>query len=190
MAPTLHTARLVMTPVGDHDLAPLNAHWNDPQVARWLWDATPVPLQTVTHLVARSTHTFQHAGWGLWALRPATEAPLIGTCGLSPLDPAPGIELLYSLTPTHWSKGLATEAASAVLVYAFTTLGLPEVMATTNDANHPSLHVLTRLGAVPTTRVQVGPHTYPCFTIHPLRTRVCSLEAPVAQWIEQRTSNP
>ena len=89
MAPTLHTARLVMTPVGDHDLAPLHAHWNDPQVARWLWDATPVPLQTVTHLVARSTHTFQHAGWGLWALRPATEAPQIGACGLGPSSPPP-----------------------------------------------------------------------------------------------------
>ena len=50
MAPTLHTARLVMTPVGDHDLAPLHAHWNDPKVARWLWDATPVPLQTVSDL--------------------------------------------------------------------------------------------------------------------------------------------
>jgi RimJ/RimL family protein N-acetyltransferase len=118
MAPTLHTARLVMTPVGDHDLAPLHAHWNDPQVARWLWDATPVPLKTVSDLVARSTQTFQHAGWGLWALRPATEAPLIGACGLSLFDPAPGTELLYSLAPTHWSKGLATEAATAVLAYA------------------------------------------------------------------------
>jgi hypothetical protein len=44
--------------------------------------------------------------------------PLIGACGLSPFDPAPGIELLYSLAPTHWSKGLATEAA-AVLAYAY-----------------------------------------------------------------------
>jgi hypothetical protein len=144
MAPTLHTARLVMTPVGDHDLAPLNAHWNDPQVARWLWDATPVPLQTVTHLVARSTHTFQHAGWGLWALRPATEAPLIGACGLGPFEPAPGIELLYSLA---------------------------------------------RLRATPMPRVQVGPHTYPGFRIRPTPTQVCSSKAPVAQWIEQRTSN-
>jgi [ribosomal protein S5]-alanine N-acetyltransferase len=167
MAPTLHTARLVMTPVGDHDLAPLHAHWNDPKVARWLWDATPVPLHTVSDLVARSTQTFQHAGWGLWALRPATEAPLIGACGLSLFDPAPGIELLYSLAPTHWSKGLATEAATAVLAYAFDTLTLPEVLATTDDGNHPSLRLLTRFDATPMPRVQVGPHTYPCFRIRP-----------------------
>ena len=165
MPPTIHTARLVLTPVEERDLAPLHAHWNDPLVARWLWDANPVPLQTVADLVARSTRRFQHAGWGMWALRPATDAPLIGACGLSSFEPAPGMELLYSLAPTHWSRGLATEAATAVLAYAFDILALPEVLATTDDGNHPSLRLLTRLGATPTSRIQVGPHTHPCFRI-------------------------
>jgi [ribosomal protein S5]-alanine N-acetyltransferase len=167
MPPTIHTARLVLTPVTERDLAPLHAHWNDPQVARWLWDADPVPLQTVAKLIARSAKTFQTHAWGLWALRPTHQAPLIGVCGLTPFEPTPGIELLYSLAPTHWSQGLATEAATAVLAYAFDTLDLPELFATTDDANHPSLRLLTRLNATPTTRVQAGPHTYPCFLIHP-----------------------
>jgi RimJ/RimL family protein N-acetyltransferase len=85
--------------------------------------------------------------------------------GLSPFEPVPGIELLYSLAPTHWSRGLATEAATAVLAYAFDTLALPEVLATTDDGNHLSLRLLTRLGATPTSRIQVGPDTYPCFRI-------------------------
>jgi RimJ/RimL family protein N-acetyltransferase len=169
MPPTIHTARLVLTPIEEPDLAPLHAHWNDPQVARWLWDANPVPLQTVANLITRSASTFQTDAWGLWALRPTHQASLIGVCGLSPFQPAPGIELLYSLAPTHWSRGLATEATTAVLAYAFDTLALPEVLATTDDANHPSIRLLTRLGAIPTARVQVGPHTYPCFLIHPPR---------------------
>lgn len=127
MSPTLHTARLVLTPVGDHDLAPLHAHWNDPQVARWLWDASPVPLQTVADLIAHSNGTFRTAARGLWAIRPAT----------------------------------------AVLAYAFDVLTLPEVLATTDDANKASIHLLTRLGATPTPRVQIGPHTYPSFRIRP-----------------------
>jgi RimJ/RimL family protein N-acetyltransferase len=167
MAPTVHTAHLVLTPVGDHDLAPLHAHWNDPQVGRWLWDANPVPLQTVVDLIARSTEAFQTFGWGLWAIRPATAAPLIGACGLSPFEPAPGIELLYSLAPAHWSRGLATEAAAAVLAYAFDVLTLPEVLATTDDANTASIRLLTRLGFTPTPRVQIGPNTYPSFRIRP-----------------------
>jgi ribosomal-protein-alanine N-acetyltransferase len=163
MAPTLHTAHLVLTPVGEDDVAALHAHWNTPQVARWLWDANPVPLQTVADLVTRSIQTFRNAGWGLWAVRLATEAPLIGVCGLSPFEPSPGIELLYSLAPAHWSRGLATEAATTVLAYAFDILALPEVLATTG--NHPSLRLLTRLGATPSPRVRVGPHTYACYRL-------------------------
>ena len=99
MPPTIHTARLVLTPVSERDLAPLQAHWSDPRVARFLWDAQPVPAQTVAAVIGRSAQTFTDAGWGLWALRPTHHAPLIGVCGLSPFDPTPGIELLYSLTP-------------------------------------------------------------------------------------------
>jgi Acetyltransferase (GNAT) domain len=115
---------------------------------------------------------------------------LIGVCGLCPFEHGPGVELLYSLAPSHWSQGLATEAATAVLAHAFDTLALPEVLATTDDANQASLRLLTRLGAVPTSRIRVGPHTYPCFTIHPTQHRgYAPPQAPVAQWIEQRTSN-
>jgi ribosomal-protein-alanine N-acetyltransferase len=169
MPPTIHTARLVLTPVSEQDLAPLQAHWNDPRIARFLWDAQPVPAQTVAAVISRSAQTFTDAGWGLWALRPTHHAPLIGVCGLSSFDLTPRIELLYSLAPTSWSQGLATEAATAVLAYAFDTLALPELLATTDDANHPSLRLLTRLDATPTTRVQVGSQTYPCFLIRPPR---------------------
>jgi [ribosomal protein S5]-alanine N-acetyltransferase len=165
MPATLTTARLRLTPVGDHDPAPLHAHWNDPRVARFLWDAQPVATATVADLIARSHHTFQTNGWGLWALRPGPDpqagiAP-IGVCGLCPFDHGPGVELLYSLAPTHWSQGLATEAATAVLTHAFETVGLEEVVATTDDANEPSLRLLTRLGAIPTAQVRVGPTPTP-----------------------------
>jgi hypothetical protein len=88
-------------------------------------------------------------------------------------------------SPHPLVKGLATEAATAVLAYAFDVLTLPEVLATTDDANKASIHLLTRLGATPTPRVQIGPHTYPSFRIRPpTPTRICSFRAPVAQWIE------
>ena len=177
MAPTLHTARLLLTRVGEQDLPTLHAHWNDPQVARWLWDAEPVPLPTVAALITRSTRTFDQSGWGLWALRRARDAPLLGVCGLSPFEHVPGgVELLYSLDPTEWSRGLATEAANAVLAYAFEVLALPEVLATTDDANTPSISTLTRLGATPAPRLQAGPDTYPCYRLHPQPPRYAPSE--------------
>jgi [ribosomal protein S5]-alanine N-acetyltransferase len=167
MPPTLRTPRLLLSPLEDRDLSALHAHWNDPQVARFLWDANPVPHQTVAEVIARSSQTFQTSGWGLWSLRLTAESPLIGVCGLSPLEHSNAVELLYSLTPSHWSQGLATEAATAVLAYAFGTLALPEILATTDDDNTASLRLLTRLGATPAPRLQVGQRTYPCFTIRP-----------------------
>jgi ribosomal-protein-alanine N-acetyltransferase len=167
MPPTLRTPRLLLSPLEDRDLTALHAHWNDPQVARFLWDANPVPLQTVAEVITRSSATFDVSGWGLWSLCLAAEAPLIGVCGLSPFEHGDGVELLYSLSPSHWSQGLATEAATAVLAYAFDTLALPEILATTDDANTPSVRLLTRLGATPAPRLQVGQNTHPCFTIRP-----------------------
>ena len=168
MAPTLHTARLLLTPVREQDLPAVHAHWNDPQVARWLWDAEPIPLQTVADLITRSTRTFQSSGWGLWALRPDPRRPPDRGVRPQPLRAPPGaVELLYSLDPAHWSNGLATEAATAVLAYAFDVLARPEILATTDDANTPSIRTLTRLGASPAPRLQAGPHTYPCYRLHP-----------------------
>ena len=166
MPPTLRTSRLLLSPLENRDLNALHAHWNAPEVARFLWDANPVPLQTVASVIARSTQTFQTSGWGLWSLRLTADPPLIGVCGLSLFEHGE-VELLYSLTPSHQSQGLATEAATAVLNYAFDTLALPEVIATTDDDNTPSLRLLTRLGATPTPRLQVGPNSYPCFVIRP-----------------------
>jgi RimJ/RimL family protein N-acetyltransferase len=176
MAPTLRTARLLLTPLEPADLVPLHAHWNDPEVGRWLWDGNPVSRQTVADVLATSTRTFATAGWGLWALRDAADAPLIGVCGLCRFEHAHGVELLYSLAPTRWSRGLATEAATAVLTHAFATLVLPEVYATTDDPNTASIRVLERLGATPTTRIHDGDRSYPCFVIRPgmLPTSPCS----------------
>src|SRR5215211_4904258 len=190
MAPTLHTARLLLTPVGDRDLHAVHAHWNDPRVARWLWDAEPVPLPTVAALITRSTRTFDQSGWGLWALRRARDAPLLGVCGLSPFEHVlGGVELLYSLDPTEWSRGLATEAANAVLAYAFEILALPEVLATTDDANTPPS--APSPASAPPRHPASRPARHLPLLPPPLpTTQVCSFRAPVAQWIEQRTSNP
>jgi ribosomal-protein-alanine N-acetyltransferase len=114
-------------------------------------------------VIADSSQTFKRFGWGLWSLRLTGEDPLIGVCGLRPFEHGDQAELLYSLAPPHWSNGLATEAASAVLAYAFATLALPEVRATTDEANLASRRLLTRLGATPTP----GSPATPSFTIRP-----------------------
>src|SRR3546814_2036740 len=46
----------------------------------------------------------------------------IGAISLRHSEPG-NLQLGYWLAPTHWRQGLATEAAQAVVVYGFETLG-------------------------------------------------------------------
>ena len=91
---------------------------------------------------------------------------LIGACGLAPsLDafgqlPAfqaadadrsrgytsPEVGLYYAVSPTYQRQGYATEAARALIDYAFTQLKLRRIVATTTYDNDASMEVMRRLG--------------------------------------------
>lgn len=62
-----------------------------------------------------------------------------------PLQPSGDPEIGWHFHPDHWGKGYATEAAAAVLAYAFNN-GVPKVVAVTNPANTASQRVCTRIG--------------------------------------------
>jgi RimJ/RimL family protein N-acetyltransferase len=78
--------------------------------------------------------------------RPAPAAsPLIGFAGARQW-PDGGPEVMYGLLRAWWGRGLATEAADAVLQHLFETLGYPAVAAATDPPNVASVRVMERLG--------------------------------------------
>jgi len=56
------------------------------------------------------------------------------------------IGLFWALFPEHWRKGYATEAAAAMVSYAFSQLRLRRIVATTENDNTRSIGVMRRLG--------------------------------------------
>lgn len=58
----------------------------------------------------------------------------------------PELGLFYALVPEHWGKGFATEAARAMVAYAFNELRVRRVVATTEHDNVRSIAVMRRLG--------------------------------------------
>jgi RimJ/RimL family protein N-acetyltransferase len=143
------SARLRFRRATADDVAALHAHWNAPLVRRYLWDDQEVALETVRAVVAASAADFARAGFGLWVLSDAQGA-LVGMCGLRPVEGTAEVEILYSLEPARWGSGLATEAAAAVLTYAFDVLSLPRVLGGIDEPNVASRRVLERLGMRPT----------------------------------------
>lgn len=142
--PVLRTARLVLAPVRAADVAGLLRHWNNVEIGRHLWDGTPIPRPTVEELVAASERDFREVGYGIWAVRRTGAGPIVGTCGLR--ERSGPAELLFSLDPAWRGRGLAIEAARAVLARALVVGG---VVAFTERGNGRSQRVLARIGLTP-----------------------------------------
>lgn len=144
--PALRTESLVLAPMSAAEAEELHRQWNDPAVGRFLWDGRPVSREEVDAVVAASAADFAQRGFGLWSAWSAANARLAGFCGLRVEAETGRVELLYALDRAWWGRGLATEAARAVLADAFDRLRLPVVYAATNPANAASWRVLERAG--------------------------------------------
>lgn len=59
------------------------------------------------------------------------------------------VEVVYSLEPEHWGRGVATAAAAEVLAHGFDGCGLEEILGGVDAPNFASAAVLRRLGMVP-----------------------------------------
>lgn len=141
----LTTSRLFLRPLGPGDTGWLLAHWNRPEIRRHLFDDEMASPQLVEEIVKDSEEDFATRGYGLWMI--LTGGAASGVCGLRATDDGLA-ELLYSLDPPFQHRGLATEAAAAVLDHAFRVLGLAEVVAEADEGNAASIQVVRHLGMV------------------------------------------
>ena len=92
------------------------------------------------------------AEW-VWAVTLRGSDVLLGTIGLTPEAGADTAELGYWLIPAQWGKGIATEAARAVVAFGFKNLGLSVITSGFFEDNPASGRVLHKLGFIETRRV-------------------------------------
>jgi RimJ/RimL family protein N-acetyltransferase len=156
----LALCRLGLSPVTRRDTGFLVAHWSDPEVRRFLFDASTASPDEITQTIDASANSFATVGYGLWVIRVLGETDPIGVVGLRPLDEL-GLEIIYNLTPAGRGNGYATEAAAGIIDYALGPLGLTEVFAEVDEGNVASAAVIERLGmtAFATVPGALGPMT-------------------------------
>ena len=70
---------------------------------------------------------------------------------------SPEFGLYYALSPAYQRQGYATEAAQALINYAFTQLHLKRIVATTTTGNEASIGVMRKVGM----RIEKNPSPYP-----------------------------
>jgi [ribosomal protein S5]-alanine N-acetyltransferase len=171
--PALETERLLVREFGVDDLSAVHqlldvdlaeTDWREPIRAlgarrRWLeW----------TVLSYEQLPDLRQPPYGDRAIVLKRTAELVGACGLVPclgpfdLIPSlraasaaehavregslPEVGLYWAVSPAHQRQGYATEAAQALVAYAFSALNIQRVVALTNYSNIASIGVMRKLG--------------------------------------------
>lgn len=105
-----------------------------------------ISRQRAEATVRAGIESFERNGFGFWGLLDREKDELIGFCGLRFIGQTPDVEILYAVAPDLWRHGYATEAARAVLRWAFEFTDLPRVFAGADAPNAASLRVMEKLG--------------------------------------------
>ena len=99
--------------------------------------------------VARSQDSFRSSGFGHWVVRRRDKRRVIGSCGLLRVPHTEQLEIIYCIDRALWNNGYGTQAARAVLAFAFDELQVPLVHGRCARDNIASLRVLEKIGMRP-----------------------------------------
>src|SRR5579875_3269071 len=147
--PALHSARLRLRAFADADAADLFALHSNARVLRY-WDAPPWSEPARAEKFIAACRRMEQEGTGArLAVDRVSDGAFIGWCSLNRWNPDyRSASLGYCYAEAAWGHGYATEAAHAVLQWAFDTLDLNRVQAETDTRNVASARVLEKLGFV------------------------------------------
>lgn len=143
------TARLHLRRPVPGDLDALARVFEQEPVWHWPFRRGRTRDETAAFLDRQQRH-WDTLGYGLWLVIDQASEGLVGYAGLS--VPAflpeilPAVEVGWRLEPAVWGRGYATEAATAALGAAFSTLGIAEVCSLPEADNLASVRVCERLG--------------------------------------------
>lgn len=154
----LHTPRLLIDPLTEDDASFMLALLNDPDFIEHIADRGVRTLdQARQYLRDGPLMSYRENGFGLWAVRPRGGGEPLGICGLVQRPTLSDVDIGYGFLPAARGRGLALEAAQAVLDYARGPLGLKRLVAIVTPANRASRSLLDHLGFAYESMIQLTP---------------------------------
>lgn len=143
------TERLIIRPWRPGDRDDYLANCNNDVVTAHL--GGPASVEDADASLARIAKSQDENGFCLWAVERKQDGAFLGYCGLKPTNladsPVEGeIEIGWRLRSDAWGQGYASEAATAVLDWAWANLGVGRIVSFTVPANRGSWGVMERIG--------------------------------------------
>lgn len=145
----LHTPRLLLRNFQESDLETFLAYRNDPAVYQYQGWRVPYHHEQGAAFIRemKDKSAPKQGDWLQLALEFKETGEMIGDIGFKilPHDIRQAV-IGYTLKQSHWRKGLAVEALTALLDYLFEDIDLHRVMAECDVENAASYRTLEKLG--------------------------------------------
>ena len=146
MLPLLNTDRLELRPLEVDSLKSFHALNVNPFVRKYLWDDGIIGLDIAKDILNQNQLLFRQKRFGLWGIYFVGQEELIGYAGLWYFFAEPQPQLMYALSEDFVGQGIATEASSRIISYAFEDLNFYYLLAATDAPHYASQKVAMRLG--------------------------------------------
>lgn len=145
--PTLECDRLILRRMKKSDAPDMYEYASNPAVTKYLtWDVHPNERFTASYL-SYLQPKYRSGEFHDWAVTLRDDGKMIGTCGFTRFNfSAYSAEVGYVLNPMYWGRGIAPEALSRVIRFAFDTLQLNRVEARCMAGNTASRRVMEKVG--------------------------------------------
>jgi len=140
------TPRLIGRRLESADRETMLAVYGDAEAMRWVGDGTPLTAEDCDRWLTVTADNYRHRGYGMLALIERDTGAVIGFAGLVHPGGQAEAEIKYALLRSVWGRGLATEAARALLDYGAAAHGLQAVIATVASDHRASQRVLAKAG--------------------------------------------
>lgn len=124
-----------------------------------MWDPEVVEQKQVTlreppgglDLALRNTsdmlRQWERRGYGQWSVIEKATGDVIGVVGFyHPQGPWPGVDLGWVIHRSRWGHGLATEAATAAVAWAWEHTGIDYIVSLIAPDDRRSIRIATKIG--------------------------------------------
>ncbi|HEY9629337.1 MAG TPA: GNAT family N-acetyltransferase [Coleofasciculaceae cyanobacterium] len=143
----IETERLVLRRLSVEDGLFILELLNDPSWLRFIGDKGVRTLDDAhAYIVNGPLEMYAHLGFGLYLTELKNNQTPIGLCGLLKRDSLEEVDIGFAFLPAFRGQGYAYEAASAVMEYGRTVLGLEQIVAIASMDNESSAKLLAKIG--------------------------------------------
>jgi RimJ/RimL family protein N-acetyltransferase len=147
---SLQTERLSLRRWTLDDADAMDAVWRERDIWTAIRPGLPFDPDAGRDMLDRHTGHWDRHGFGLWTVTVRPSDEIIGWVG--PSHPAfvpelaDRIEIGWTLRPSHWGRGIATEGGAVAIDAVFEHLDTDEVISLIHHTNARSVAVAERLG--------------------------------------------